>query len=223
MLIAYWSAKGGSGATVLAAAHALRAATHGPTLLVDIAGDIPWVIGSPSHDAGISQWLAAGAQVPTDALDRIAVVVAPNLGLLCRGTGPLEPRRGEVLADILATTPRTVVVDCGTRPGPVGRAVARAADRSILVTRACYVAIRRQMEHDLAPTEVAVIREPHRSLKISDLASALGAPVRSTISLDPNISRAVDAGLLQSRLPRALSRNIAVAERVPSPRRRVLQ
>lgn len=223
MLIAYWSAKGGSGATVLAAAHALRAAAEGPTLLVDLAGDIPWVIGSPSHDAGIAQWLAAGSQVPADALDRIAVPVTTNLGLLCRGTGPLEPRRGEVLADILATTPRTVVVDCGTRPGPVGRAVARAADRSILVTRACYVAIRRQMDHELAPTEVALVREPHRSLKVSDLTSALGAPVRTSISFDPNISRAVDAGLLQSRLPRALSRHISVAEPASSTRRRVLQ
>src|SRR5690554_3312679 len=38
VLIAYWAAKGGSGATVLAAAHALAAAVAGPTLAVDLDG-----------------------------------------------------------------------------------------------------------------------------------------------------------------------------------------
>lgn len=206
MLIAYWAAKGGSGATVLAAAHALRGAADGPTALVDLAGDLPCVLGVPQNDTGISQWLAAGPQVPPDALDRIATPIAVNLQLICRGTDGLDDRRADVLAGLLAATPRTVVVDCGTLPGPVGRAVARAADRSILVTRACYVAVRRQMDHDLAPTEIALVREANRSLDPSDLAAALGAPVRTTVRFDPSISRAVDAGLLRSRLPRVLHR-----------------
>lgn len=209
MLIAYWAAKGGSGATVLAAAHALRSAADGPTLLIDLAGDLPCVIGVPGADAGIAQWLAAGPQVPTDALDRIATPVAANLHLVCRGPGVLDPGRADVLAGLLAATPRTVVVDCGTLPGPVGRAVARAADRSVLVSRACYVAVRRQMDHDLAPTEVALVREPLRSLDAADLTAALGAPVRTTVPFDPAISRAVDAGLLRTRLPRALAKAVA--------------
>ncbi len=209
MLIAYWAAKGGSGASVLAAAHALVAAAAGPTVLVDLDGDLPCVIGCEPAEAGVAQWLAAGASVPTDALDRIAGPVTSNLRLVGRGTGPLDPDRADVLAHLLAASPRTVVVDCGTRPGPVGRSVARAADRSVLVTRACYVALRRQADHDLAPTEVALVREPCRALHGRDVEAALGTPVRTTVPFDPAISRAVDAGLLRTRLPRPLARALS--------------
>lgn len=204
MLIAYWAAKGGSGATVLAAAHALAAATAGPTLAVDLDGDLARALGVTEPATGVAEWLAAGEAVPADAIDRIAVPVSPDLHLVGRGTGPLAPQRAAVLAGLLATTPRTVVVDCGTRPGPAGRAVARTADRSILVTRACYLAVRRLQSLDLAPTEVALVREPQRALGADDLVAAIGAPVRTTVAIDPAISRAVDAGLLRSRLPRAL-------------------
>ena len=120
-----------------------------------------------------------------------------------------------MLAGLLAAGPRTVVVDCGTRPGSVGRTIARAADRSILVTRACYVALRRQAAHELAPTEVALVREPSRSLGVHDVETAVGARVRATFPFEPGISRAVDAGLLRSRLPRALARNLDVGGRGP--------
>lgn len=210
MLIAYWAAKGGSGATVLAASHALQMAGHGPTLLVDLDGDLPCVLGVPAPGAGVADWLSAGTHVPADALDRIAVPVGPGLALLGRGAGSLDPTRVDVLAGILASTPRTVVVDCGSRPGPPGRAVARAADRSILVTRACYLAVRRQCAHDLAPTEIALVREPNRALRAADVAEALGAPVRTSVPFDPAISRAVDAGLFTARMPRALTKNLDV-------------
>jgi Flp pilus assembly CpaE family ATPase len=219
VLITYWAAKGGSGTTVVAAAHALRAAADGPALLVDLAGDLPRVLDVPEPAAGVADWLAAGAQVPTDALDRIATTATTNLRLLGRGCGPLDDRRADVLAHLLAGMPRTVVVDCGTRPGPVGRTVARAADRSVLVTRACYVAIRRQLDHELAPTEITLVRESQRSLKTADITAALGVPVRTSIPFDPAISRAVDAGLLRSRLPRALARRVALDD--PAPRRQV--
>jgi hypothetical protein len=208
VLIAYWAAKGGSGASVLAAAHALAAAATGPTLLVDLDGDLPDILGVPAPETGLAQWLAAGRAVPTDALDRISVAVAPNVHLVGRGPGGLEPSRADVLAGLLAAMPRTVVADCGSRPGAVARAVARSADRSVLVTRSCYLAIRRQQRLGLAPTEVALVREPQRALDADDITLAVGAPVRTTVAFDPSVSRAVDAGLLRTRLPRALSRAI---------------
>ena len=220
MLIAYWAAKGGSGATVLACAHALRAAEAGPTLLVDLDGDVPCVIGSSRPESGVAQWLAAGASVPTDALDRIAVPVTTNLHLVGRGAGRLDPDRAAVLAGLLAASPRTVVVDCGTRPGTIGRTIARTADRSILVTRACYVALRRQAAHELAPTEVALVREACRALGSHDVETAVGARVRTAVPFDPAISRAVDAGLLRSRMPRALSRNLDLGGRTTAGSRR---
>ncbi len=206
MLIAYWAAKGGSGATVLAAAHALRIAARGPTLLVDLDGDLPGALGSPEPDTGVAEWLAAGRRVPADAIDRIARPIGPNLQLVGRGDGPLDGDRAPVLADLLARSAHTVIVDCGSRPGPTGRAVARRSERSILVTRACYLAVRRLRTVDLAPTEIALVREPRRSLGADDIAAAIGAPVRTRIAIDPSVARAVDSGLLASRMPRALVR-----------------
>lgn len=208
MLIAYWAVKGGSGATVLAATHAIRAAAYGPTLIVDLDGDTPGTLGVPAPSAGVADWLGAGDHVPSDALDRLAVSVGPNLRLLGRGQGPLQPERADVLVELLAASPHTVVVDCGTRPGPVGRRTAQRAGRSVLVTRACYLALRRQAADGLAPTEVAVVREPNRSLDLDDVARSVGAPVRLTVPHDPGIARAVDAGLLACRLPRALVRRV---------------
>lgn len=215
MLIAYWSVKGGSGTTVLAAAHAIRAATVVPTLVVDLDGDLPDVLGVPAPAAGVAEWLSAGDAVPSDALDRLTVEVGPNLRLLGRGGGPLAASptaagldRAGVLAGLLSVAPYSVVVDCGTRPGPVARAVVASARRSVLVTRACYLALRRQAGGDLAPTEVAVVREGARSLSLDDVARSVGAPIRTTVPHDPAIARAVDAGLLASRLPRALARPV---------------
>jgi hypothetical protein len=217
VLIAYWAAKGGSGATVLAAAHALVAAARRPTLAVDLDGDLARVLGVAEPATGVAQWLGAGAAVPADAVDRIAVPVTDNLHLLGRGPGPLPAGRADVLAGLLASTPRTVVVDCGTRPGAAARTIARAADRSILVTRSCYLAVRRQQALGLGPTEIALVREPARALDADDLSAAIGAPVRTTVPFDPAISRAVDAGLLRSRLPRALARSVRAEPRSAPP------
>lgn len=214
MLIAYWAAKGGAGATVLAAAHALVSAHHRATVAVDLDGDLACALGVDVADApGTADWLRAGADVPTDALDRLLVPVADDLHLLPRGTGPLEPARAAVLGRLLAASPREVVLDAGTRPGPAARALVREADRSVLVTRACYLALRRLHSVDLAPTEVALVREAARALGADDVSAAVGVPVRTTVGVEPGIARAVDAGLLVSRLPRALSRAVGAAAR----------
>lgn len=211
MLVTYWSAKGGAGASVLAAAHAMAGA--GPTLLVDCAGDLPDLLGldGAARQPGITDWLAAGHDVPTDALDRLLVRVDDRVDLLCRGTAPVVATeavvaRAAVLAEVLSSGPRTVVADAGTSPAGAAAALCRAADRSVLVTRACYLAIQRATRTPLAATEVALVREPQRALRRADVEAALGLPVRIEVPVDPGIARAVDAGLLASRLPRALRR-----------------
>lgn len=212
MLTAYWAAKGGAGATVLAAAHALVASTQRATIVVDLDGDLPATLGVEAGGRpGVADWLRAGADVPADALDRLLVPVADDLTLLPRGDGPLDPGRGGVLGRLLAGTPREVVVDAGTRPGLAAQAVVREADRSVLVTRPCYLALRRLQGMALAPTEVALVREGARVLGASDVAAAVGVPVRTMVPHDPGIARAVDAGLLAARLPRCLARAAAVA------------
>ncbi|MFP5321458.1 MAG: hypothetical protein ACLGIC_06380 [Acidimicrobiia bacterium] len=209
MLTAYWAAKGGAGATVAAAAHAVASAAARPTVAVDLDGDLAHALGAEAAGRpGVADWLAAGAAVPADALDRLLVPVGDDLHLLPRGAGPLAVDRAAVLGRLLADAPREVVVDAGTRPAAAAAAVVREAHRSILVTRACYLALRRLDEVDLAPTEVLLVDEPQRSLDAGDVERAVGAPVRASVELHPRIARAVDAGLLRARLPRALGRAV---------------
>lgn len=212
MLTAYWAAKGGAGATVLAAAHAVAASAHRHTVAVDLDGDLARALGvdGPDHP-GVADWLRAGADVPADALDRLLVPAGDDLWLLPRGTGSLPAARAGVLGHLLARTPREVVVDAGTRPSPAAVAVVRAAHRSVLVTRACYLALSRLRALDLAPTEVALVEEPQRALGPEDVALAAGAPVKVRVDVHPAIARAVDAGLLRARLPRRLAGAVRTA------------
>ena len=211
MLVACWSVKGGVGTSVVAASFALLLARRVPSgaVLADIAGDAPAVLGMPEPDTpGLAAWLAAGDDVPADGLARLEVAAAPGLSLLPRGSGPLASDRATVLASLLDRGPRPVVVDCG-RAERVAVAIVGGAQRSVLVIRPCYLALRRAMASPLRPSEVVVVREPGRSLSRHDIESALGAPVRAEIEADPAVARAVDAGLLMARrLPRSLERGL---------------
>jgi MinD-like ATPase involved in chromosome partitioning or flagellar assembly len=211
MLIACWSAKGGVGTTVVATSLALVAA-RGPTsaLLVDLAGDVPAALGIDEPTGpGVSEWLAAGDDVPADALGRLEIAAHADLALLPRGTDCAAlDQRGDVLAAVLGSDGRTVVVDCGTLGSGAAASVAAAADRSLLVTRPCFLALRRARAAPIAPTGVIVIREEGRSLSPRDVAAALDARIVTTIEIDPAVSRAVDSGLLRARLPRAFERSL---------------
>ena len=74
MLISCWSAKGGVGTTVVAAALAVRMARREPpgVLLVDLAGDLPTVLGCPEASGpALVDWLDGRGDVPTDAIGRL--------------------------------------------------------------------------------------------------------------------------------------------------------
>lgn len=214
MLVACWSSKGGSGTTVVAASLALVLARRGPegALLVDLAGDAPAALGLAEPEGpGLSGWLAAGAEVPADALVRLEQPAHPGLNLLPRGPGDLSPVRADVLAALLAADPRPVVADCGAEPRGAALAVAAGATRSILVTRACFLSLRRALVAPLRPSEVVLLTEPGRSLTRLDVEDCIGAPVVAEVAVDPLVARAVDAGLLAARLPKALARELARA------------
>lgn len=212
MLIACWSSKGGAGTTVVAASLAvLLARRHaGGALLVDLAGDGPAALGLPEPEGpGLAGWLAAGEDVPPDALARLEEDAGCDLRVLPRGTGPLPEARAEVLAGLLAADHRPVVIDCGTDPRGAALVLAAGATRSVLVTRACFLALRRALTVPLHPSEVVLLAEPGRSLTGRDVADCLGVPVVAEVPVDPQIARAVDAGLLATRLPRGLARELA--------------
>lgn len=209
MFTACWSLKGGAGTSVVSAGLAivLGRRRSGPVLLVDLAGDQPAVLGVPEPSGpGLGEWVAAGSAAPPDALARLEVPVAPGLSLLPRGRGPLDAAPPDLLVQLLATGSRSVVVDCGTldpwQAPHLGQRVAAEATRSLLVTRSCYLALRRAARSPVHPSGVVVVREPGRVLDDPEIATALTAPLVASVGCDPAVARAVDSGLLVSRLPR---------------------
>lgn len=209
MLLTIWSVKGGVGVTTVAVATSLEAARTAarPVLLVDLGGDVPACLGVPEPGGpGLAGWLAAGPDVPPDSLGRLAEAVGPGLELLGRGRGRLDHARAPVLVQLLAATGRVVVVDAGNATGcAVARAFAAEADRSLLVVRACVVGVNRALAAPVRPSGVVVVRDPGRALATVEVAAAVGAPVAAELAVDPTVGRAVDAGLVRSRLPRSFA------------------
>jgi hypothetical protein len=207
-VIACWAAKGGAGTTVVASAVALRLAQRSAdgVMLVDAAGDVPAVLGLPEpHEPGLAGWLRSEGDGP---LPEIAG--RPGLSVVPRGVGPLAAACVDRLAVALVHEPRPIVVDCGTAPEGVAAVLAERVDQSILVTRPCYLALRRFVSLTRPrPTGVIVVREPGRVLSAADVAAAAGAPVVAEIDVDPAIARAIDAGLLATRLPPSFDAGLA--------------
>jgi hypothetical protein len=218
MLISCWSLKGGSGTTVVAVAlGSLLGRRHvDGALLVDLAGDVPAAIGQTDPPtSGVADWLAAGRDVAPDGWSRLERRVAPHLGVVPRGHGPLPGgERGEVLAGLLSAGDRPVIADCGvlgsSDPG-AAHVLAASATHSLLVTRACYLALRRCADLPLRPSGVVLLHEPSRCLRTADIEAAVGAPVVAEVPYDAAVARAVDRGDLATALPRCLSRALRAA------------
>ncbi|MGH9048217.1 MAG: hypothetical protein ACRDY4_00630, partial [Acidimicrobiia bacterium] len=90
MLLALWSPKGGSGTSVLAAACSIVLARRaGGARLADLEGDQPAIFGLDADPAtGLTDWLAAGPEAPTEALEKLAVEALRGVALLPRGSAP---------------------------------------------------------------------------------------------------------------------------------------
>jgi hypothetical protein len=221
MVVVCWSVKGGVGTTVVAAALALAATRRGKTvLLVDLAGDLASVLGVDGSGIGVSDWCCASGGAGVEALDRLTVEVAGGTRLLVRGGSSWSeavPERLVGLGDDLAARPGVVVVDAGdlwTAAPPVGPPAGLVdpllgvAERSLLVTRACYLGLRRLSRQERRPTEVVLVVEPGRALDRHDVEAVVGAPVTIRVPMDPAVARSVDAGLLARRIPRSLIRAV---------------
>ncbi len=215
MLLALWSPKGGSGVSVVAAACSLVLARHGGARLADLGGDQPAIFGlAADPSTGLADWLAQGPDAPTEALERLTVEAAPGVALTPRGSTPrpLAPvaaaEAGAALAVALRDGPVPTVVDLGRADAPAARAIVEVADASVLVVRGCYLALRRAVHTPVLACTcgVVVVEEAGRSLGPRDIGEVLGQPVVARIPAKAAIARAVDAGVLPSRLPDALAR-----------------
>jgi hypothetical protein len=223
MLTALWSATGGSGTSVITAACAIALARrlvdgeHGVGVRVaDLAGDLPAVFGlGTDPDVGLVDWLMAGPEAPTDALDRLLIDVDAGVALLPRGGRSAQAERarpaaesGAALAVALAHGSSPVLVDCGGAREPAERALVEVADLSFVVMRSCYLALRRAVHAPMlaCTAGVVLLDEPGRSLGAREVSEVLELPVLVRVPVKAPIARAVDAGVLTTRMPDVLAR-----------------
>ena len=167
-----------------------------------------------------AEWLASGASLPgaherpARGTDEFAEWLASGASL--PGAHERPARGTDEFAEWLASG-AAVVVDAGmlrTEGEASSRGsddelrwrLAAEADRSVLVTRACYLALRRAVSLPVRPSGVVLVAEPGRALTRSDCERAIGAPVLATVAVDPEIARAVDAGMLRTRVPKGAMR-----------------
>jgi len=191
-------------ATALLALASSRAGRE--TLLVDLSGDQTAILGLGDEPAlGVRQWLEGGPSLGLEALERLKVGVTQGLNLVATGTtSPVSQRPVDRKGPqrLLATLEsRSAIVDAGTLRSAHGitHEVVAAAATSILVTRPCFLAVRRASAYPVRPSGVIVVDEPGRSLDRYDVEDVLGVPVLDVIRWDSSIARAVDAGQLCSR------------------------
>lgn len=220
MFVICWSAKGGCGTTVVASSLAVLSARRAPTVLVDLGGDAPACLGIADRDGdGVRQWLDRGGQqrgagarsapmADGEQLWQTALEGGDDLRIVTSGApAPVHPDRDgwERLIDTCAAASvegTTIVLDAGdTIPPPIAHLSAGA---SLAVVRPCYLALRRAARATLLATGVVLVSEPLRALTRQDVARTFDAPIVAEIAWDPAVARAVDAGLLATRLPGAL-------------------
>lgn len=217
MLYVLWSAKGGSGTTVTAALLAATLSDPSDALLVDLAGDLPGVVGAPEPEAGVAE-LSAADPLDHDAVRRVETEVADGVSLLASGSGDLHPAGTGALWDVLAAESRDVVVDAGTLVpadvtggslhGAASTEAIRRAERSVLVVRSCYLGLRASLGMlGLLPADGCIlVMEPGRLLRAHDVTAVLGLPVLCELHVTSSVARAADAGVLLRRPDRPTMR-----------------
>lgn len=213
MVTLCWAAKGGSGTTVITSTLALESTR--PALLVDLDGDVPMMLGMAEPDRpGVSDWLDSGG-APTQLDDLLVDIddlttLLPHRGVHDSAAAPATDARWRELGawcDAWArSTGGEVWIDAGTGTPPA--ALAASVEQRWLVTRPCYLSLRRAAGAAVRPTGVVLVDEPGRSLRVRDVERSIAAPIVTRLLIDPRVARAVDAGLLMSRPPRTIRRDL---------------
>ena len=198
-----YSHKGGQGVTSIAAATAtLITDRHHHTLLIDTGHDAAAVLGEREPSGpGLTDYLAD----TTITLADITTSVTEGFDLIHVGD---EPRLFDTSTYGLVTGGLDhydhVIIDIA----PDAHQWTRHANISVLVTRPCYLALRHATGHTRRPDHVVVVNEPGRTLNFADIAAVTGTPVTAATCYDPIIARAIDAGILATRIPRSLARDL---------------
>lgn len=202
-----YGTKGGAGTSTVAASLALINPHH--TLLIDREGELPALLGVPEPiGPGLNEWITSGA--PTDHLDDLTFIVNDTTTLLPAGRRTVDenPERWDELTTWANERADTVIVDAGHGTPPIH---VTDSGTNLLVTRACYLALRRAINNTTQIDGIILINEPGRALRGTDIEAALAKPVIAQIDIDPSIARAIDAGLITTRVPARYRQNLEPA------------
>jgi len=216
MFWSFCSAKGGVGTSVIAATIASELARGCRVLLLDLCDDQPDLLGlAETQQPGVRDWLQADDDVDTEALLGLAEHVSGGLHLLRAGTdgelNQVAPNRSLDVVTATSSSFDVVVADLGVaRRGAFDTAtvIAAAGDRTALVVRACYLALRKSSRLSIEVDDLVEVVEGGRALQTVDIEAVFGRPLTARVPLDPAIARAADAGTLTSRAPRVLRRSL---------------
>lgn len=91
------------------------------------------------------------------------------------------------------------------------------ADRSMLLVKSCFLNVHAAIGSGHRVDGLVVLGDQERRISNDDIAAALGNNVHASIAVLPAVARAVDAGLLGSRLPRSFSRSLGALQPTLDP------
>ncbi|GAA1942479.1 septum site-determining protein Ssd [Amycolatopsis minnesotensis] len=220
-VLAVAGGRGGAGASVFAAAVALRAATEGEAMLVDcdpLGGGIDLLLGA-EFGAGL-RWpelrLGAGS-VSMPALSaalprrRTARGELPFVSCDHDGQGPAA----QAVATVVEAGRRAgyvVVCDLPRSPGAAAMAVLDRADLAVLVVpmelRACVAAkcVLRRFGRYAGKVRLVVRGPAPSDVTAEQVAESVGAPMLTTMASDRWLPKAVERGEFDPRPRSALGR-----------------
>ena len=167
----------------------------------------------PTNAVTVHFWGAKGG-VGTSTIAALHAIALARAGYPTTLTG-LPPQLDDLAALLAIPAPHEAVLDVNAiaasatapalRPyavidGGVNPAVGTEPSERYLVTRPCYLALRRATETGVAGTQgVVLVVEPQRSLGQRDVEDVLGLPVVATMEITATTARCIDAGLIATR------------------------
>jgi MinD superfamily P-loop ATPase len=156
---------------------------------------------------GINDWLAEHNSSDAPSLVLLGEPVIDGLIVVHRGSKFVEGQpRWHQLADAISGLPHNVIIDAGT--GFIPPEIAQRVNAVTMVTKPCYLSLRRATTMP-RPHNVVVVREEGRALTVSDVGNVLNVPVIAEVPHSAAIARAVDAGLLPTRVEQLFGTHFA--------------
>lgn len=181
--LTFVATKGGQGCTVTALSAALVAARKGHRVLI--------------RSWGTDLFAAAGSSEACAYQTVRFLHDVPLYGMKVDLAEDFEP---SIAYDL-------VVNDLGTVRVP--ELMSGVNNRLVVVTRACYLALRQYVASGLSAEAAVLITEPGRALTAGDVQRCTGVTTFIELPYTPEVARAVDAGLLVSRLSRHIAEPLA--------------